>query len=263
MSLLELQRDLLTWLVDASGDAMRPLDERAVAGLAVHQNNYRSQLLDCLRDTFKQTQAWLGDEAFESAAVTHCTQKPPHAWTLGAYGEGFDRTLVELYPDDVEVSELAWLEWALSRAFEGPNTSTLSTDELAAIDWDAARLMLAPTLRVGRVISNAGAIWSALSAGETPPAAALLPQPAGMLIWRQEFSPCFRTIEVIEQQALDCIRVDASFSALCASLIAAHGESKGVAHAAGLLSQWLRDGVVVGVVDEPRNDPSVAAASLP
>ncbi len=257
MSLLELQRDVLAWLVDASADAIRPLDKSAAAGLAVHRNNYRSQLIDCLRDTFKQTQAWLGDEAFENAAITHCTQTPPHAWTLGAYGEGFDRTLAELYPGDAEVAELAWLEWAMCRAFEGPNASTLSPEDLATIDWDQARLVLAPTLCIGRVTTNAGAIWSALSAAETPPAAESLPIPAGMLVWRQEFAPCFRTIEAAEQQALGLIRDNASFSGLCASLIAAHGESEGVAHAAALLGQWLRDGIVVGV-EHAANNQSAA-----
>ncbi len=247
MNLLELQRDFIGWLGDASGEATRPLGSAAAAGLAVHQNNYRSQLVDGLSETFAKLRAWLGHAAFNEAAMAHIAQTPPHAWTLGAYGEGFDRMLAGLYPDDPEVAELAWLEWELCRAFEDTDSATLAAQELATIDWDHAELVLAPTLRIGRVTTNAGAICSALAAEQTPPAAMILPAPAAMLVWRQEFTPCFRTIEATEEEALRFIRNDASFSALCASLIEAQAESEGIARAAAFLSQWLRDGIIVGV----------------
>ena len=43
--------------------------------------------------------------------------------------------------------------------------------------------------------TNAAAIWTALSQSETPPAVALLPAPATILIWRHDLTPSFRTLE--------------------------------------------------------------------
>lgn len=245
IALAELQRGFSDWLVDAPTDFAGRIGERAAAGLAVYQNNYRSQLVDCLGETFEQVHAWLGDEAFVDAARGHIQQNPPHGWTLGSYGEGFDRTLAALYPDDPEVAELAWLEWALAQAFTGPDADPAAPDELAAIDWDNAGLTCAPTLQTRAAVTNAGAIWSALSAGAEPPAAAMLPEAGAMLVWRQEFTPCFRTIEAEEHTALELIRAGTSFGALCVQLVDSAGEA-GVRLAGTMLGQWLRDGVVIG-----------------
>jgi hypothetical protein len=174
-------------------------------------------------------------------------RNPPHGWTLGIYGEGFDRTLASLYPQDPEVAELAWLEWALAQAFVGRDADGIAPNELAEIDWDTARLLCAPTVRMAPATTNAGAIWSAQVAGEEPPMAAHLPQAGVMLVWRQALTPCFRTIEADEGRALTLILGGKSFGELCDDLVACVGEA-GVQQAGVMLGQWLRDGVVIGAM---------------
>lgn len=245
MSLAELQRDFRNMLVDAPSNLDRWIDETAQNGLGVYHNAYRVQLADCLRETFEKTLLWLGDDAFTAAAHVHIETTPPHGWTLGVYGEGFDSTLARLYPDDPEVAELAWLDWALSRVFEGPNAPPLDAGALLDVDWDNAVLKLVPTFRLGGACTNSSAIWSALSAEGEPPAAAMLPEPAAMLVWRQQFTPCFRTIELIERDALELISAGATFGALCLALIEKCGEEAGVAQAGALLGQWIKDGLIM------------------
>ncbi|MEO5596015.1 MAG: DNA-binding domain-containing protein [Lysobacteraceae bacterium] len=247
MSLLALQRTFHASLMDASEPPLSTMDGALDPGVAVHRNNYRSQLIACLRETFEKTRAWLGEEAFSAAAISHSIATPPHSWTLGAYGEGFDRTLAALYPRDPEVAELAWLDWALSRAFEGADATPLAPEALTLIDWDDARLLLAPTLRIAPIATNALAIWSALAAETMPPTAELLPEPTHAVVWRQEFTPNFRSIDAIEQAALAQVRGGATFGELCGTLVDACGEDTGIATASALLGQWLRDALVVGV----------------
>lgn len=247
MPLAELQHRFCDWLVDARSDFAERIGDRAAAGLGVYQNNYRSQLVACLGETFEQLHAWIGDEAFAEAARAHIQRNPPHGWTLGIFGEGFDRTLATLYPDDPEVAELAWLEWALAQAFTGPDAEGIAPEELTGIDWDTARLIIAPTMRMTAATANAGAIWSALSAGETPPAAARLPQRGAMLVWRNALTPCFRTIEADEQEALARIAAGTGFGEICAQLAAQAGEAA-IQQAGAMLGQWLRDGIVIGVL---------------
>lgn len=244
MSLAAMQRDFRGWLTDATAAMDQWVDADARAGLAVYHNAYRVQLVDCLRDTFEKTLLWLGEDAFIDAARAHIESTPPHGWTLGVYGDGFTHTLSEVYPDDAEVAELAWLDWALSRAFEGPDAAPVSTEALAAVDWDNAGLVFAPTMQIMAANTNAGAIWSALSAQEDPPMAALLPEPGAMLVWRQDFTPCFRTLEATEAFALEQIITGATFGALCLALIERCGEGEGISQAGALLGQWIGDGLI-------------------
>jgi hypothetical protein len=250
MNLLVTQRSFRRALVGDADDAVTHFgDATAAPGLAVYHNAYRVQLVDCLRETFEQLNAWLGDEAFTLAALVHIAENPPHGWTLGVYGEGFDTTLTRLYPDDPELAELAWLEWALSRCFSGSDAVPLAAMEVPDIDWDNARLDFVPTLELGTATTNVGAIWSAQSAGEVPPAAERLPLPAALLIWRQDYSPSFRTIDDDERIAIVQMRSGITFGELCLAQVEQLGESEGVNRAGVFLGQWLHDGLVTGIRD--------------
>jgi len=142
MSLAQLQRDFRAWLVDGSDDAARSFGAGAAAGLTVYQNNYRAQLVGCIEQSFPRVHAWLGDDAFLRAAITHIDSHPPGAWTLDVYARNFDETLTALFPDNPDLHELAWIENALSEAFVAPDAEPVSIDALSAIDWDSAQLRL-------------------------------------------------------------------------------------------------------------------------
>ncbi|MDY7525197.1 DNA-binding domain-containing protein [Sphingomonas sp. 10B4] len=120
--MLTLQRDMRAWLVAADADAANRYGSAAAAGLLVYQNTYRAQLVACLEESFVQTRAWVGGEAFHHAIVAHIERVPPTSWTLDAYPRDFPATLALLYPDDPEVAELAWIEYALGEAFVGPDS---------------------------------------------------------------------------------------------------------------------------------------------
>lgn len=247
MSLAALQGDFRTWLIEGSPEAADRIGQTAGPGLSVYQNNYRAQLMACLVETYEQTHAWLGDEAFLASAAAHIDASPPSAWTLDAYPVDFADTLGAIYPDDPEVAELAALEWALSRAFTAADAIAMTPDMLAGVGWDNAVLHLTPSLSTLPATSNAAAIWSALSKGEMPPDAVALPEPAALLVWRQGFTPCFRTIDAVEERAIALCMGGATFGALCGSMIEALGETEGVARAAALLGQWIADDLIISI----------------
>jgi hypothetical protein len=248
MSLLSLQRDFRRHLLDEPGDMQRWVAPATAAGLAVYHNAYRAQLVDCMRETYAKTHAWLGSEAFLAAMRAHIEQTPPSGWTLGVYGAGFAETLQHLYRDDPEVAGLADLEWRLSRAFEARNAAALPVTMIAETDWDSAGLRFVPSLQTAPALTNAGAIWSALATGDAPPAAALLAAPAMMLVWRQAFTPCFRTIQMIEYQAIMQLAAGGRFADLCTTLVEARGEAEGVTLAGTMLGQWFADGLICTVI---------------
>ena len=238
MTLQQLQGDFCAYLLDRS-----PAIESEITGdLGVYHHAYRAQLLNCLRDTFEKSWSWLGDEAFEAAAHAHIKAHPPSSWTLNFYGADFDRTLAELHPYDPEIAELAWLEWSLRRAFDGPDAGAPDPASLAEIDWDNAILHPVPTLKIGNVVSNCAAIWSALAEDGTPPPAERLPAPIAIRVWKQGLTPKFRSVDSREEQALRLILGGADFAELCAILDSEQEIGR-------CLGSWLQDGVIAAITD--------------
>jgi hypothetical protein len=244
MSLLELQRDMRAWLVDEDELAARRLGDEAASGLRVYQHNYRSQLVACLEESFARTRDWIGGAAFHAAVVTHIERVPPSSWTLDAYSQDFPATLAMLYPDDAEVTELAWIENALAEAFVGPDVGVVTVDDLADVDWDQAILRFTPSLVLGDLTTNAAAIWSALAEGKAPPSAETLPNGGAIVIWRQGLTAQFRAADQFEREALATADNGLSFADLCAGLVDAHGEEAGISCAGALFGQWVRDGMI-------------------
>ncbi|KRA76395.1 hypothetical protein ASD89_01375 [Caulobacter sp. Root656] len=244
MSLLAVQRGLRDHILVGGGDRPTGVAAGGEAGLAVYRHAYRAQLVACLRDTFEQTWSWLGDDGFDATALSHIAAHPPGGWTLDAYGQDFPVTLAGLYPDDPEVAELAWLDWSLRRAFDGPDADPITPEVLAQVDWESAVLTLSPTLTIGSVATNSAAIWGALAEGEAPPAVERLPAPAAIRVWRQGLSPRYRTIDAFERQALAMVLDGCAFARLCEQLGRPGDTERTVEQVGGLLGAWLQDGLV-------------------
>jgi hypothetical protein len=247
MSLLTLQQDFRAWLTVEDADLAARCGTRSKAGLNVYLNNYRAQLMACLTETYGTVHGWLGDAAFEAAAATHIDRVSPKSWTLDAYGLDFPETLTGLYPEDPEVGELAELECTLAQLFVAGDTTPIGPAGLADIDWDRATFRFIPALIRLPATTNAGAIWSAVARGEKPPAAQRLPNGAVALVWREGFTPAFRTLDPAEAEALDLLQHGASFGTLCAQLVQREGEIDGPRIAGSYLAQWISDGIVANI----------------
>ncbi len=251
MMLADLQRDFERWLVTATpGAAMRAAagdGPRADAGLAVYQNNYRAQLVGALQACYPKLQAWLGEEAFRRAAITHIDAHPPHAWTLDAYADGYAQTLAALYPDNPDLLELAWIEHALGAAFVAADATPLALDGLAGVDWDSARLRLTPSLRTAPALTNAEQVWSALWEERAVPESEMLAEQGGLLVWRRGYRAYLKQVDALEYEALLQLQSDGSFAALCAWLAARRGEAAGVAKAGQLLAGWLASELITDI----------------
>jgi hypothetical protein len=247
MSLATLQRDFRSWLAVEAADAAAQFGEPAQSGLAVYLNNYRGQLMACLRESFPTVRAWLGDAAFDGAAATHIDRQPPHGWTLDAYAIEFPDTLDVLYIDDPEVADLARLERDLGMAFVGRDADALSLAAIAVTDWENAILAVVPTFSLLSVTTNAAAIWSAIKGEQTPPAAVILDEPAVIAIWRKEYSPTFRTLEPVEARAIFMASDGRTFGAICAVFIHEFGEVDGPQVAGRLMGRWITEGMIGSV----------------
>lgn len=243
MTIAAVQQDFCDFLRDAPSALASRVAPRSKHGLAVYHNNFEAQLRDCLGDLYERTWTYLGDEAFYEATVFHREQRPPQGWTLDAYGDGFADSLAQLYPDDPEVPELAWIEWALRRAFSGPDGNAPGL-QLDPADDDGPALILHPTVQLRAVVSNAAAIWSGLADG-TPPAAARLPGPAAILAWRAGLVPQFRSVMGDEMEMLLRLCAGNSFMAASEAVFGTVEPVTTLSGFATVFERWLGDGVLV------------------
>ena len=248
MNLASMQQDFRLWLTAAAPDAADRFGTQAVPGLAVYQNNYRAQLLDCLQVSFPRVREWMGDEAFVSAAADHIDSRPPHAFTLDAYADNFGDTLARLYPHNPDLHELAWIEHALSWAFVAADATPLTAAALADVDWDAAHMVLVPSFTIRTASTNAFDIWNALDDGTEVPRGEIREATGGLVVWRRQFMCVVRQVGAIERDALMHVAGNGSFSALCAHLVEQLGEDEGIARAGALLANWIGSDLLADIV---------------
>ena len=249
MTLAALQRSFVDYLKADPRGTVGGVPLSALRGLPVYHHAYRAALIAALRDTFERVHSWLGDEQFDAAARRHITDHPPASWTMSDYGTGFDATLAALYPDDPEVGELAWLDWTLRRAFEGPDADPVDPTQLADIDWDTACLTLVPTLRMRRVTTNCAPLWSALDDDHPdPPDPVILDDPVVLTVWRHDLQPRFATVSDLEHQALVMAGDGIALGPICEALVAEGRSAEVVAADVGaILGRWIAEGVLVAV----------------
>jgi hypothetical protein len=249
MNLADIQRGFTAYVRAEEQQPLATIDPKSVRGLPVYHYAYRASLIEALRDVFERTHSWLGDENFDDAARAHIAANPPCSWTMSDYGLGFEDTLGTIYPDNPEVAELAWIDWSLRIAFNGPDAPSLDIAGLAEVDWDAARLHLAPTLVMRPVTTNCAALWGALTDDNPqPPAAEVSEQPVMLTVWRHDLMPRFHSVSDEEHEALLMAQNGLSFGAICARLGESNDDETAVAERAGaMLGRWISEGVLVAV----------------
>jgi len=213
-------------------------------GMRVYANNYRGQLVTTLRDIYAKTRLWLGDEAFDAQAARYVDAYAPSSWTIDAYGHAFPDMLEAAYPNDPDVSELAWLDGALHQVFSGADAEAIDAAALVADDWERIEFVFVPSVRLRRMRSNAVAIWKALADETMPPGAVELKAAGGVRVWRRELSPQFASMEARECDCLDLALTGATFGEICEQLGRWHGPGSVEVEAGTLLRAWVRDGLV-------------------
>ena len=239
MKLQARQTDFLERLSKAETDNLS-------SGEAVYHFAYRNRLLEALKETYERLWAWLGDGEFERVACAFIEAHPPSRWTLDAYGDGFAQFLDDLYTDDPEIAEIAWLERALHAAFSSTDTPPIAPQHLISVDWDRALFIFSPSMRLRAISTNAPALWQALRHDLTPPEPEKMPPGSGLMVWRDGLDPKFRTLEALEYQALTQLHDGTPFAMVCESLWHEPNGSEITDLAGQWLASWIRDGLIVG-----------------
>lgn len=253
-ALRERQAQLRAYLLDGT-----PGIERHVVGTAkadahtrldIYGDGYALRLIECLQKDFPALAALMGDDAFAALARAYIAQHPSRHFSVRYVGARLAEFVRARADADAPLhADLAAFEWALMNAFDAPDTRVATVADMAAVaptDWPLLRFACSPSLQRMALRSHAPTIWKAADRGEDPHAAsaALSEVATPWIVWRQELRVYFRSLTPAEAWALDATRADADFAELCEGLCEWHAPEAVAIQAAGMLKQWLTDGLI-------------------
>ncbi len=191
---------------------------RQSLGLGIYAHAYRARLLDTLVDAYKKTQAVMGEAAFETAALDYIAAHPPTTRSLRWYGDQFDTHLATHHAEQPACAEIARLDWALRKAFDGPDAAPLDASALSELPpeaWATLRLVPVPTTELLVFRHNTVAVWRALDDAEVPPALESSTTEVDWLVWRKGLQPHFRSLQRVEASLLHAMLGGSSFAQAC------------------------------------------------
>ena len=285
-ALADLQTDFQSFLLDGSGRMLSRVTGTAKVGaetrLAIYYDAYRLRLLEALTSNYPVLRAWIGDEEFENAGIAYLAAYPSRHFSIRYFGHRLPEYLATTEPWNGQpyLAEMASLEWALSETFDADDGAVIGVEDMAGIPadaWPTMRLRLHPAMRRLNLRWNTPIIWKAVNQslevekstdscrGETSampsagkprhgesavadiPALQAGEYPQSWLVWRQDLRTYFRSLSVDEAWALDAAHGGESFAAICEGLCEWIDAQNVALHAAGLMKQWVTDGIVSGI----------------
>ncbi len=230
---------------EIAGDAR--LD--AAARLEIYANAYRLRLIEALEGDFVALKAQVGQERFEEIARAYIDAHPSDHFSLRHFGQHMARFLAgaEPYRDEPLLAELARFDWALTDSFDAADSTVATVEDMAQIAPESwPHLVFVPHASVQRLNLewNAPAVWKAADKDEPLPAPEKASHPIGWAMWRQGLQIYFRSLAVDEAFALDALLRGENFGAICEGLTEWIDAQNVALHAAGLLKQWMTDGLI-------------------
>ena len=258
MSLLEKQTAFMRSILYESAPLPEGWDAARSLGMSVYRGNYRSALMGALESTFERTARYVGPEAFRQAAINHLIAHPPSHWTIDAAGESFDATCAQLFDENPEVAELAWLEWSMLQLASAPDVQPVTAEDFAAVsagfgesEWMQLSLTFQPRMAAIEVKHDLEGLWRTL--GEDNAAIEVQPFETahGCIAWRECERPTFRIVPLSNAEGFAAMREGARYGDLIA-LVAGEAPSlcaiqQAARDAGAMLGQWLGEGMVTAI----------------
>ena len=257
-SLADRQAAFMAQVLDDTAPLPEGWNTRHAAGISVYRGNYRSSVVEALKSTYEKTQRWVGEAAFQRAAAHHVITNPPSSWTLDDAGSGFDRTCAELFKNDPEVAELAWLEWTMLEAFTAENIDPLDaasfaeqSSQFGENEWANLRISFLPGASAREVDYDLRVIWNALGQEELERPHAHYDEAQSVLVWREGERSTFMMGSAEEARAFHAAQRGMPYAEICMLLAGENPNDEAAQDAAmragALLGRWLNEGLIASI----------------
>jgi hypothetical protein len=218
----------------------------AQARLDVYSEAYRLRLRDALASTYPQLRSLLGAAEFDAVARRYLAEHPSTFASIRWFGDRLAAALSAWRESEPWLGELARWEWALAAAFDAPDRRPIRADELGSItpdQWPGLCFAFHPSLERLQLRTNAVALFKELS--EELPLSEPLILPRSWILWRQDSTTRYRSLDPSEAAVLDAAIAGENFAELCERLCAWNTPEHVPLRAASMLKGWLADGLIV------------------
>jgi hypothetical protein len=257
-----LQGDFQRYLLTLGGNMEQEIVSDALDArtrLQIYADAYRLRLLEALETDFVALRAVLGDEAFDRLGRAYIDAYPSQHYSIRYFGRHLSRFLADIAPyrERPVLAEIALFEWAMTDAFDAPDAGSATIADMARVPpqaWPELRFELHPSLQRIELQWNAPAIWNAVDQDDAFPDPERADYPIGWMVWRQGLQIYFRSLAVDQAWMLDRLRAGATFAEVCEGLTEWIDAQYVAAHAAGLLKQWIEDGLISAIGCSPLAD---------
>jgi hypothetical protein len=244
--LLKPPKDLARPWVSTGG---RATPERQ---LAVYVHAYSARLKEALVSDYPALHRSIGDEAFYRLAQAYLEAHP----SLSASLRHFGARLAAFIADEPAYRRLPWLaelsrfEWALGQAFDAADDPVVLIDDMATIappDWPDMAVAIHPSVQRLDLRWNTAGMWASLTAERPTPVTATEGSAVPWLVWREQLTTRFRSLEPDECAAFDCLCDGGSLGDVCERLTAFIAAEAVPLRAASLLKAWIGHGLIGAV----------------
>lgn len=220
--------------------------------LSAYIHAYPTRLKEVLANDYPALLMAIGDETFNRLAQTYIDTHPSHFFSLRDFGGRLAAFIAaeDAYRTQPWLVELARFEWTLGKAFDAADTPVACIDDMATIapeDWPDLRFDIHPSVQRLELSWNTIGMWTNLTADEPTPATASVGESMPWLIWREQLTTRFRSLELDEAAALDCLCDGSDFGEACEQLTAFVDDDDVPLRAATLLKSWLDQGLISAI----------------
>lgn len=224
--------------------------------LRIYYDAYRLRLIEALATDYEAVKALLGEDGFDSACRGYIESTPSTFRNVRWYGADLHAYLRDTAPwsEQPVAHELALFEWTLTLAFDAPDDPVVQFEELTQLPpeaWSTVAFALHPCAHVIDLQTNAPSFRKAHDAGEPLPEPTAADSAQPWLIWRNDYTVCFRSLGDFEAWAIRTSQEGATFTALCEGLCDWVEPDQAAPQAAQLLRQWVNDGLITAAVINP------------
>lgn len=247
-ALADLQRALQNHLLE-DDEAIVPqliypingqLDER----LGVYANGYRWRLIDALHKEYGLLSGYLGDTAFVELSEAYIDAYPSHFYSISEFTKRLPLFLLEYYPNQVYLSELAELIRALSLSLEAADASLLKQSDLAKFsmqNWPSLCFSYHPSVQCLSFQWNTFAFWKALVQKTALPT--LHKEGSYCIVWRKELQSYANSLTTAEFIVFQSLQSGACFADACEAVYTSGlvKETEAATFLANCISCWLND----------------------
>jgi hypothetical protein len=220
--------------------------------LDVYRDGYALRLIEALTTDYPGVMAIAGPADFDHMARAYIAAHPSRHPSIRWYGRGLADFLASTkpYSNAPAAAEMARFEWALGEAFDSPDATPITADQLMALPqeaWETLAFTPLPSLRRVTLAFEAPQAWQRRE--EVEPGnleVARAPEPLVWAIWRPDLISNFRSLDHDEAAMLDALVEGRPFPDLCEVLAPFTGEAQAPARAAGLLRAMVEGGMIAG-----------------